>query len=227
MKAMILAAGRGERLRPLTDRVPKPLLEAGGKPLIGWHLERLAAAGCREVVINVSHLGERIVERLGDGAAWGLRIAFSREPQPLETAGGMALARPLLGPDPFLLVNGDVYCEVDLARLRRVEIGERLAHLVLVPNPPHHPAGDFTLDAGRIGNAAAPRYTYAGVAMIAPALFAGVAAGSKAQLAPLLRTAAEQRLVSGELFAGTWLDVGTVERLSALEAYLAAKYARG
>lgn len=227
MKAMILAAGRGERLRPLTDRVPKPLLEAGGKPLIGWHLERLAAAGCREVVINVSHLGERIVARLGDGAAWGLRIAFSREPQPLETAGGMALARRLLGPDPFLLVNGDVYCEVDLARLRRVEIGERLAHLVLVPNPPHHPAGDFTLDAGRIGNAAAPRYTYAGIAMIAPALFAGVAAGSKAQLAPLLRTAAERRLVSGELFAGTWLDVGTVERLSALEAYLAAKYARG
>jgi MurNAc alpha-1-phosphate uridylyltransferase len=227
MKAMILAAGRGERLRPLTDRVPKPLLEAGGKPLIGWHLERLAAAGCREVVINVSHLGERIVERLGDGAAWGLRIAFSREPQPLETAGGMALARRLLGPDPFLLVNGDVYCEVDLARLRRVEIGERLAHLVLVPNPPHHPAGDFTLDAGRIGNAAAPRYTYAGIAVIAPALFAGVAAGSKAQLAPLLRAAAERRLVSGELFEGTWLDVGTLERLSALEAYLAAKYARG
>jgi len=227
MKAMILAAGRGERLRPLTDRVPKPLIEAGGKPLIGWHLERLAAAGCHEVVINVSHLGERIVERLGDGAAWGLRIAFSREPQALETAGGMALARGLLGPDPFLVVNGDVYCEVDLARLRRAAIDERLAHLVLVPNPPHHPAGDFTLDAGRIGNAAAPRYTYAGIAVIAPALFAGVAAGSKAQLAPLLRTAAERRLVSGELFAGTWLDVGTVERLSALEAYLAAKYARG
>ena len=227
MKAMILAAGRGERLRPLTDRVPKPLLEAGGKPLIGWHLERLAAAGCREVVINVSHLGERIVARLGDGAAWGLRIAFSREPQPLETAGGMALARGLLGPDPFLVVNGDVYCEVDLARLRRVAIGERLAHLVLVPNPPHHPAGDFTLDAGRIGNAVAPRYTYAGIAVIAPALFAGVAAGAKAQLAPLLRAAAERRLVSGELFEGTWLDVGTVERLSALEAYLAAKYARG
>jgi len=224
---MILAAGRGERLRPLTDRAPKPLLEAGGKPLIGWHLERLAAAGCREVVINVSHLGERIVERLGDGAAWGLRIAFSREPQPLETAGGMALARGLLGPDPFLVVNGDVYCEVDLARLRRVALGERLAHLVLVPNPAHHPTGDFTLDAGRIGNAAAPRYTYAGIAVLAPALFAGVEAGSKAQLAPLLRAAAERRLVDGELFAGTWLDVGTLERLSALEAYLAAKYARG
>ena len=227
MKAMILAAGRGERLRPLTDRVPKPLIEAGGKPLIGWHLERLAAAGCREVVINVSHLGERIVERLGDGAAWGLRIAFSREPEPLETAGGMALARTLLGADPFLVVNGDVYCEADLARLRRVTLGERLAHLVLVPNPAHHPAGDFTLDAGRIGNAAAPRYTYAGIAVIAPRLFAGVASGSKAQLAPLLRAAAERLQVGGELFEGTWLDVGTVERLSALEAYLAAKYARG
>jgi MurNAc alpha-1-phosphate uridylyltransferase len=227
MKAMILAAGRGERLRPLTDRMPKPLLEAGGKPLIGWHLERLAAAGCREVVINISHLGERIAERLGDGADWRLRVVFSREPEPLETAGGMALARGLLGPDPFLVVNGDVYCEVDLARLRRVALGERLAHLVLVPNPLHHPEGDFTLDAGRIGNAAAPRYTYAGIAVIAPALFASVDAGSKAQLAPLLRTAAERRLVSGELFEGTWLDVGTVERLSALEAYLAAKYARG
>jgi MurNAc alpha-1-phosphate uridylyltransferase len=227
MKAMILAAGRGERLRPLTDRVPKPLLEAGGKPLIAWHLERLAAAGCREVVINVSHLGERIVERLGDGAAWGLRIVFSREQQALETAGGMALARGLLGADPFLVVNGDVYCEVDLARLRRIAQGERLAHLVLVPNPAHHPAGDFTLDAGRIGNAAAPRYTYAGIAVISPALFAGVEAGSKAQLAPLLRAAAERRLVSGELFEGTWLDVGTVDRLAALEAYLAAKYARG
>ncbi len=139
----------------------------------------------------------------------------------------MALARPLLGPEPFLVVNGDVYCEVDLARLRRIALGEQLAHLVLVPNPAHHPAGDFTLDAGRIGNAAAARYTYAGIAVIAPALFAGVDAGSKAQLAPLLRAAAERRLASGELFEGTWLDVGTVERLAALEAYLAAKYARG
>jgi len=227
MKAMILAAGRGERLRPLTDRLPKPLIEAGGKPLIGWHLERLAAAGCREVVVNVSHLGEKIVERLGDGAAYGLRVAFSREAQPLETAGGMALARALLGAEPFLLVNGDVYCEVDFSRLRGVALGERLAHLVLVPNPAHHPAGDFTLDAGKVGNAPSPRYTYAGVAVIAPKLFAGVEAGSKAQLAPLLRAAAERAQVSGEIFEGTWLDVGTVERLAALEAYLATKYARG
>jgi MurNAc alpha-1-phosphate uridylyltransferase len=224
---MILAAGRGERLRPLTDRVPKPLIEAGGRPLIAWHLQRLAAAGCREVVINVSHLGERIVERLGDGAEWGVRVAFSREPQPLETAGGMALARKLVGDEPFLVVNGDVYCEVDLSRLLRFALGGRLAHLVLVPNPAHHPAGDFTLDAGVVGNAPTPRYTYAGIAVIAPALFAEVAAGSKAQLAPLLRAAAERRQVSGELFEGTWLDVGTLERLAALEAYLAAKYARG
>lgn len=223
MKAMILAAGRGERLRPLTDRVPKPLIEAGGKPLIAWHLERLAAAGCREVVVNVSHLGERIAERLGDGAQWGLRIAFSRESQPLETAGGMALARKLLGENPFLVVNGDVYCEVDFPRLLRFSLGERLAHLVLVPNPTHHPQGDFTLDAGKVGNAPAPRYTYAGIAVIAPALFAGVATGSKAQLAPLLRAAAERLQVGGELFEGTWLDVGTLERLAALEAYLAAK----
>jgi MurNAc alpha-1-phosphate uridylyltransferase len=227
MKAMILAAGRGERLRPLTDRVPKPLIEAGGKPLIGWHLERLAAAGCREVVVNVSHLGEKLVERLGDGAGYGLRIAFSRETQPLETAGGMAMARALLGPQPFLVVNGDVYCEVDFAQLLGASLGERLAHLVLVPNPAHHPAGDFTLDGGKVGNAPSPRYTYAGVAVIAPQLFAGVQAGRQAQLAPLLRAAAEERRVSGELFEGTWLDVGTVERLAALEAYLASKYARG
>jgi len=225
--AMILAAGRGERMRPLTDTLPKPLVPVAGKPLIVWHLERLAAAGCGEVVINVSHLGERIVERLGDGAAWGLRIAFSREQQPLETAGGMALARQLLGGEPFLVVNGDVYCEVDFPRLLRFPLGERLAHLVLVPNPAHHPAGDFTLDAGKVGNAPAPRYTYAGIAVIAPALFAGVAAGSKAQLAPLLRAAAEERRISGELFEGTWLDVGTIERLAALEAYLAMRYARG
>ena len=229
---MILAAGRGERLRPLTDRMPKPLIEAGGRPLIAWHLQRLAAAGCREVVINVSHLGEQLVARLGDGAEWGVHIAFSREAQPLETAGGMALARKLLGEEPFLVVNGDVYCEVDLSRLLRVDLdgddaGGRLAHLVLVPNPAHHPAGDFTLDAGMVGNAPTPRYTYAGIAVIAPALFAEVAAGSKAQLAPLLRAAAERRQVSGELFEGTWLDVGTLERLAALEAYLAAKYARG
>jgi len=224
MRAMILAAGRGERLRPRTDAVPKPLIPAGGKPLIAWHLERLAAAGCREIVINVSHLGGKIIEHLGDGARYGVRIAYSREPQPLETAGGIAQALVLLGGEPFFIINGDIYCEVDVPRLLGIGLGERLAHLVLVPNPPHHPGGDFTLEDGFIGNARAPRYTYAGAALISPALVAGVAPGARAQLAPLLRQAAERRLVSGELYQGLWTDVGTEARLAELEARLASRH---
>jgi len=223
MKAMILAAGRGERLRPLTDAVPKALVEAGGKPLIAWHLERLAASGCREAVINVSHLAERIVERVGDGARYGLRIAYSREPQPLETAGGLAQARALLGDEPFLLVNSDVYCELEFEKLLRLSLADRLGHLVLVPNPPYHPAGDFTLDHGRVGNGAGPRYTYAGVAVMSPALFAQVKPGERAPLAPLLRAAAERGLLSGELYAGLWQDVGSAERLAELRARLASR----
>src|SRR5436190_15855904 len=146
MKAMLLAAGRGERLRPLTDRTPKALVPVGGKPLIAWHLERLAAAGCREAVINVSHLAEQIVDYAGDGARFGLRIAYSREAEPLETAGGIAQALPLLGAAPFLLVNADIYCEVAFRRLLDFQLGAMLAHLVLIPNPPHHPKGDFTLE---------------------------------------------------------------------------------
>lgn len=220
MKAMLLAAGRGERLRPLTDTVPKALVEAAGKPLIGWHLERLARAGIRDAVINVSHLGERIVERLGDGARYGLRLHYSRERERLETAGGIANARILLGADPFLLVNADVYCECDFARLMRVELGARLAHLVLVPNPPHRRKGDFSLLGGRVGDEAAPRYTYAGVAVMAPALVDPVKPGEKAPLAPLLYQAARQGLVGGELYDGLWQDVGTVERLAELERTL-------
>ncbi|HUG78414.1 MAG TPA: nucleotidyltransferase family protein [Burkholderiales bacterium] len=223
MKAMILAAGRGERLRPLTDAVPKALVPAGGKPLIEWHLERLAADGCREAVINVSHLGERIVERVGDGARFGLRIAYSREPQPLETAGGIAQALALLGPEPFLLLNSDVYCDIAVSRLLGLALGERLVHLVLVPNPAHRAGGDFTLEDGVIGNGAGPRYTYAGVAVMSPRLLAGVPAGEKAPLAPLLRAAAERRLVSGELYEGLWQDVGTLERLAELEARLTSR----
>ncbi|OGA42194.1 MAG: mannose-1-phosphate guanylyltransferase [Betaproteobacteria bacterium RIFCSPLOWO2_12_FULL_68_19] len=224
MKAMILAAGRGERLRPLTENVPKALVSAGGKPLIAWHLERLAASGCREAVINVSHLGERIVERLGDGARYGLAIAYSREREPLETAGGIANALGLLGEQPFLLVNGDVYCEYDFLQLQKMNLGESLAHLVLIPNPPHHPGGDFTLEAGVVGNRPAPRYTYSGIAVMSPALLAGVPAGEKAPLAPLLRAAAERRRITGELYAGVWQDVGTSERLAELEARLASKH---
>lgn len=220
---MILAAGRGERLRPLTDSIPKALVAAAGKPLIAWHLERLAASGCREAVINVSHLAAQIVERLGDGRDFGLSIAYSREPEPLETAGGIAQAAPLLGAAPFLLVNADVYCEVDFRRLLAVELGRRLAHLVLVPNPAHRAGGDFTLEDGKVGNGSGPRYTYAGIAVMAPALVAGVKAGEKAPLAPLLRAAAERGLISGELHRGAWQDVGTRERLAELEAYLASR----
>jgi len=219
MKAMILAAGRGERLRPLTDSVPKPLVEVAGQPLLGRHLERLAAAGFARAVINVSHLAERIVGRFGARAS-GIEIEWSREATPLETAGGVAKALPLIGDRPFLLVNSDVWCDFDFARWKDYDLGARLAHLLLVPNPPHHPAGDFTLSAGRIGNAPSPRYTYAGIAVLAPRLVAGVKPGEKAQLAPLWRAAAERGEVSGELYEGLWSDVGTLERLAELEKRL-------
>ena len=220
MKAMVLAAGRGERLRPLTDRIPKPLVEVGGKPLIGWHLERLAASGIRQVVINVSHLAQSIVDHVGDGARYRLQVQYSREAEPLETAGGIAQALPLLGGSPFLLVNGDIYCEADFGSLLKINLGPRLAHLVLVPNPPHHLQGDFSLDGGLIGNDGTPRYTYAGVAVMSPQLVQPVKRGDKAPLAPLLRGGARDRRISGELFGGLWQDVGTMERLAELEAQL-------
>lgn len=220
MKVMILAAGRGERLRPLTDHVPKPLVEAGGKPLLAWHLEHLARAGFDDIVINVSHLGERIERRFGDGAAFGVRIAWSREAVPLETAGGIAQAHDLLGPAPFLLLNGDIWSDYDYARLRAVRLGARLAHLVLVPNPAHAPQGDFSLRDGAVGNEATPRYTYTGIALLSPRLLEGVAPGEKAPLAPLLRAAAARGAISGELFAGTWRDAGTAGRLAELDAML-------
>jgi len=223
MKAMVLAAGRGERLRPLTERLPKPLVQAGGKPLLDWHLERLAAAGFREAVINVSHLGEQIVAHVGDGARHGMRIAFSREAEPLETAGGIAQARALLGEEPFLLVNSDIYCEFDFAALRALHLGTRLGHLLLVPNPAHHAEGDFTLEAGMVGNGGAPRYTYAGVALMSPGLVAEVRAGDKAPLGPLLRKAAGERRLSGELYGGLWTDVGTAARLDQLRTLLASR----
>jgi MurNAc alpha-1-phosphate uridylyltransferase len=217
---MILAAGRGERLRPLTDSVPKAMVQAGGKPLIAWHLERLAAAGCREAVINVSHLAEQIVEGIGDGGRYGLRIGYSREREPLETAGGIAQARSLLGEAPFLLVNADVYCEIDFGRLLALDLGERLAHLVLVPNPPHRADGDFSLAQGLVGNEGGARYTYAGIAVMSPELVSPVKPGDKAPLAPLLRAAAARERIGGELHRGIWQDVGTRERLMELEVHL-------
>jgi len=227
MKAMILAAGRGERLRPLTDRLPKALAEAGGKALIAWQLERLAAAGFREIVINVAWLGERIEALLGNGSAFGVSIAYSREPQPLESAGGIANARALLGTALFALVNADVYCDFNLSALRARALEGDLAHLVLAPNPPHHAAGDFSLEAGKAGNAPAPRYTYTGIALVDPALVAPVRAGDKAQLAPLLRAAADTGRLSGELHRGLWRDAGTAERLAELDALLRARMKAG
>jgi N-acetyl-alpha-D-muramate 1-phosphate uridylyltransferase len=220
MKAMLLAAGRGERLRPLTDEVPKALVEAGGKPLVVWHLERLARAGLREAVINVSHLGERIVERLGDGARFGLRLHYSRERERLETAGGIANARRFLGEEPFLLVNADVYCECDFSHLVRIQLNQRLAYLVLVPNPPHRAKGDFSLRDGTVGDEAGPRYTYAGIAVMRASLVDPVKPGEKAPLAPLLYDAAARGLIGGELYEGLWQDVGTIERLAELEKTL-------
>ena len=218
MNVMLLAAGRGERLRPLTDTLPKPLVEVGGETLLGRHLGRLAAAGFRRAVVNVSHLAGRITTAFGDGAAHGIEIAWSPEPEPLETAGGIARARALLGEAPFLLVNADVWCEYDFARLRGFALGGRLAHLVMVPNPPWHPRGDFTLEAGRVGNGGvdAARYTYAGISVLSTRLVDGIEAGRKAPLAPLWRAAADRGEVSGELYAGPWSDVGTPERLAAL-----------
>jgi len=174
-------------------------------------------------VINVSHLAERIVEDLGGGERFGLRLTYSREREPLETAGGIARARALLGEAPFLLVNADIYCEFDFAALRRISLAARLAHLVLVPNPPHRSGGDFTLDDGMIGDGPAPRYTYAGIAVMSPAMVAGVGPEQKAPLAPLLYAAAARRQLSGELYRGVWQDVGTRERLAELETYLASR----
>ena len=219
MKAMILAAGRGERMRPLTDSTPKPLIEVGGETLLGRHLARLARAGFRRAVINVSHLADQIIARFGAGTQ-DIAISWSREAAPLETAGGLAQARELLGSEPFLLVNADVWCEVDFARLRGLHLDKRLAHLVLVPNPPWHEGGDFTLAGGLVGNAASPRYTYAGISVLSPQLVADIPAGRKAQLAPLWRAAAARGAVSGELYEGRWSDVGTAERLAELRAQL-------
>ena len=220
MKAMILAAGRGERLRPRTDRTPKALLEAGGKPLLAWHLERLRRAGIREAVINVSHLAEQITRRFEDGDEYGVALRWSHEPQALETAGGIAQARDLLGAAPFLLVNADIWCDHDFSALSALDLGARLAHLVLIPNPQHNPAGDFSLDGARVGNEPAPRYTYAGIAVVSPLLVSAVTPGEKAPLAPLLRSAAARGKISGELHHGAWHDVGTEERLAKLQAAL-------
>jgi MurNAc alpha-1-phosphate uridylyltransferase len=235
MKAMILAAGRGERMRPLTDHTPKPLLPAGGEPLIGWHIRRLVAAGVCDLVINHAWLGERLETALGDGSRYGARIAWSREGEALETAGGIARALPLLGDAPFLVVNGDVLCDADFSRLARaattLDGTRRQAHLLLVDNPPHRVDGDFSLhDDGRVEREAAPqtqRLTFSGIAAYHPALFAALAgaADKKQPLLPLLLQGMAAGTVSGEHFAGLWLDVGTPQRLAEADR-IAAGWAR-
>lgn len=236
MRAMILAAGRGERMRPLTDHTPKPLLEAGGKPLIAWHIERLVAAGMRDIVINCAWLGERLRAALGGGERFGARLQWSPEHSALETAGGIARALPRLGPDPFLVVNGDIWCDWDFrqaaGRAAALTATKARAWLLLVDNPPHHPLGDFRLDAnGRVlteeasagtGEHESGRLTFSGIGVYSPELFAALSADRPAPLAPVLRAAMADGTVIGDRHAGTWMDIGTPERLQQLDTYLKA-----
>ncbi|NIR60980.1 MAG: nucleotidyltransferase family protein [Gammaproteobacteria bacterium] len=218
MRAMILAAGRGQRLRPLTDETPKPLLEVGGRPLIVYHIEALVRAGMRELVINLGHLGGRLRQALGDGRAYGARIAYSDEgTPPLETGGGVVRALPLLGDAPFVVLNGDVWTDYPLGRLPARPEG--LAHLVLVDNPPHHPGGDFALAHGRVRLEGEPRLTFSGLGVYRPELFGG-RRPDRFPLGPVLAEAAARDALGGEHYRGTWLDVGAPERLRALDRWL-------
>ena len=220
MKAMILAAGLGNRMRPLTLHTPKPLLEVGEKPLIVWHIEKLQKIGVTEIVINTAWLGEKLANALGDGSQFGVKILWSHESAGLETAGGIINALPLLGDEPFILVNGDVWTTMDFASLLDVQLGEQQAHLVLVENPPQHLKGDFILSNGlaytfeqeQLGEA----LTYSGIAVLHPRMFVGLENG-KRPLAPLLKQAMQQQQVSAEKLQGIWVDVGTPERLEQLD----------
>ena len=244
---MILAAGRGERMRPLTDTLPKPLLRAGGKALIEYHLENLARAGFINVVINHAHLGQMIEAALGDGKRYGVSLHYSHEPVALETAGGIAKALPILEDKPgnthgmqkerpFLVINADIYCELDFTALlpvmRQMQSSPDtdLAHLVLVDNPAHHPEGDFSLDSDRVTLSGKNNLTFSGIGIYRPSFFKDVAPGSAARLAPLLREAITTGKVGGQCYRGVWVDVGTPERLRLIDLQLssvAAHPARG
>jgi MurNAc alpha-1-phosphate uridylyltransferase len=248
MKAMILAAGRGERMRPLTDELPKPLLAAGGSPLIVWHLRRLVRAGIRDVVINHAWLGDKIEARLGNGEAFGVRIRYSAEGVALETAGGIARALPLLTstapradrvPDrrtdealgasmPFLVISGDTFCDFDYARAHTIALQMQYARLacwcVMVTNPPHHGAGDFRLTDGLLASAGSgDRLTYSGIGLYAPSLFDGVAPGQKSPLRPWLEQEIAAGRAAGEYHGGLWFDIGTAERLAELDRLLESR----
>lgn len=221
MKAMILAAGRGERMRPLTDDTPKPLLKVAGRPLIEYHLVSLCKSGIREVIVNVAYLGWKIIDTLGDGRTFDLKITYSDEGDtPLETAGGIIHALPRLGHEPFLLVNADIWTDFSFRSLPLRLDG--LAHLVMVNNPDHHPQGDFALTGGDLSTEGEPRLTYSGIGIYHPDLFAGYAPG-KRPLLPILQKAMRAGKVSGQHFTGRWLDIGTPERLQALNARLISR----
>jgi len=218
MKAMLLAAGYGNRLRPLTDHTPKPLVSIGGKPLIVHHLEKLAKAGFRDVVINLGHLGAKIPEALGDGSSWGLSIAYSDEgPEPLETGGGLTKALPLLGDEPFAVVNGDVWCDLDFSTIPQTLPRGDLATLYLVPKPDWRKRGDFSISQSRVVETDSPEFLYAGIAIYHPNILEG-AKVEKFSIVPRLKDAISRNLVGGILFDGEWDDVGTPERLSGLQA---------
>ncbi len=223
MRAMILAAGRGERMRPLTDKTPKPLLIVGGKPLIVWHLERLKAAGFEQVVINHAYLGQQIEQYLGNGQQWGLSIRYSRETNALETAGGIANAMPLLtdqGQDvsPFLVVNADIYTDIDFASIKLS--GKDLLHLVMVNNPPQHPNGDFAVIDNRLSLISTQQYTFSGVGIYHPALFENIEQGQVAKLAPFIRTAITEHRAAATIHSGQWDDIGTPERLHQINMFI-------
>ncbi len=233
MKAMLFAAGRGERMRPLTDNCPKPLLKVRGRPLIVWHILNLVRAGISEIVINHAHLGHMIEETLGDGAQFGARIAYSAEGTALETAGGIAKARHLLDDAPFVAIAADIYCPYfDFKQVTEVladndvwgnphpEDQRDMAWLYLIKNPPHHPKGDFGLNNFTITNDGEPRHTFSGIGVYRPEMFDSVAPGESKQIAPILREYAARGLVGGELYRGEWTDVGTVQRLEQLNAPL-------
>ena len=212
MKAMILCAGRGERMRPLTDVLPKPLLEVHEKPLVVWHLEKLAKAGFKEIIINIAHLGYKIPETLGDGSAWGVKIIYSDEQESgaLESAGGIVKALLLLGDETFLVVNGDVFCNYEFDT--NFNLGNNLAHLILVQNPKHNPNGDFGLKNASVLNEDKIQYTFSGIGYYNPKLFKDLDV-EKSALAPLLRAEIKNKNISGELFSGIWHDIGTPQRL--------------
>lgn len=216
---MILAAGRGERMRPLTDTIPKPLLEVGTKPLIVWHVEKLAACGFKEIVINVAHLGYKIIEALGDGSKWGVNINYSDEQNEgaLESAGGILKALPLLGDEPFLVVNADIFTDYDFEQ--GFNLKGKLAHLILVPNPEHNPNGDFGLDDSLVLNNADIKYTFSGIGYYSPELFEALTYG-KSALAPLLRSAIDKEKISASLYNGKWYDIGTPQRLKMINEEL-------